>query len=582
MRQRDDDERKRLVDRRVALNQRDKKDGGLTSDLQTMLDDVERRLLGQVDFDELRRLQGLPPPLSSSDQIELSRIENLLDGKGAWVVDPLFIATRAGLKRMRVGVPGFHQKGLFPSQQSGSPGNLTAEEQTLAAVYGILELDNLSDPSLSRFAPGLAVALGEFADNQALFAATMPLLAKQTNTAGFAGKSLRSTGSSQIRADEWVRVVRTLAESGIQADDRYLPAHVDAALSDAVGADDGAPPSSIVIDLPDLEESAEVEIQVDNLHAAQALYFGAMLEELRMWEVVEKLVELNQFGYLPLGRGDAGNVLYRRWRSGAERLSDIERRNMYARVFGFSGGDPNLASQNRDYADLFLRFISAVSSYYRQFTVDQLLRASIPVVVSQEQVRKAGRDLAANLSLYAYGMAYSVATEIQSEINQFIKLLSDREIRAAYGARDMWQVIDQVATLELGGARNSIRYRTMANAGAIIIRWLAKKAQLLASPGLVTVIDLEEIRNPPPRNGTKPTNDPNDQDLINACEQWLAVTGTPDLQVEEYAQPNEGPMITSAPVRIPQAARDLLSSVGIQASARDNGNGNGGRGYGRY
>ena len=44
----------------------------------------------------------------------------------------------------------------------------------------------------------------------------------------------------------------------------------------------------------------------------------------------------------------------------------------------------------------------------------------------------------------------------------------------AYGARDMWQVIDQVATLELGGARNSARYRTLATCGAIITTWLAK------------------------------------------------------------------------------------------------------------
>ena len=50
-------------------------------------------------------------------------------------------------------------------------------------------------------------------------------------------------------------------------------------------------------------------------------------------------------------------------------------------------------------------------------------------------------------------------------------------------------MVDQVATLELGGARNSVRYRTMANAGAIIIRWLANNAEGLASVGRAWLLD---------------------------------------------------------------------------------------------
>ena len=49
--------------------------------------------------------------------------------------------------------------------------------------------------------------------------------------------------------------------------------------------------------------------------------------------------------------------------------------------------------------------------------------------------------------------------------------LSDQEILSAYGARDMWQVIDQVAA-ELGGATNSACYRTLGTSGATIVGWL--------------------------------------------------------------------------------------------------------------
>jgi hypothetical protein len=303
-----------------------------------------------------------------------------------------------------------------------------------------------------------------------------------------------------------------------------------------------------------------------------------MLEEMRMFQVVDKLVELFQYGMLPLGKGEAGRLLYSYWKSSPERISEIERRNLYSRVFGSVGGDPGQGNPNREFNDLMLRFISAVSSYVRQFTVDNLLRSSIAIAINQEQVRKAGRDLAANLSLHGYGIAFFFATELRNQINMFKKLLSDTEIKNAYGARDMWQVIEQVSTLELGGARNVIRYRTMAQSGAVIIAWLAKKAELLSAPANVSLLDLDEIRNPMQRNKDhKPTEDPTDVDLVNACEQWLAVTGTPDQQVEEYAQPIEGPTITSRPIQIPAAARDLLESVGVTAGYSGNGrhNGNG-------
>jgi hypothetical protein len=125
----------------------------------------------------------------------------------------------------------------------------------------------------------------------------------------------------------------------------------------------------------------------------------------------------------------------------------------------------------------------------------------------------------------------------------------------------MWQVVDQVASLELGGARNTVRYRTMAQTGATIVRWLGAHASELSAFG--NVIDETEVR----RNikSPNPMSDPTDRDLVDACEQWLAVTGTPDQQVEQYSQPVEAPNSTSVPIQIPQVAKDLLDSVGVTA-----------------
>jgi hypothetical protein len=529
----------------------------------------ERQRLANSQFDlevQKRDDKGrLPPELYD----ELKAITEKLDDRDA-LVDPLFAGPFFPPKPEYPGVAavlgqisqtpavGPHRAGLLPSQQGAAPAaDLTAAEKTLAAVYGLLEADGLVDPKLERFVPGVARALGEYTANQALFEGVLKTLLGEGDTGA----------RREVQAERWATVVRILRADGVSDNDPYLPLKTRLALGSAVGANEDAPPSSINIDLPDLEAQADIEIVADNLRAMQALYFAAMLEDLKFFQVADKLVESFQSGMLPLGKGPAGNNLYHHWKKSVERLSEIERRNLYARTFGFPGGEATQASPNREFSDLWLRFVSAISTFVRQFRIDDLLRSTVPLSVSQEQVRKAGRDLAANLSLHGYGIAYFAAIELQTVINEIIALLSDQEIKNAYGARDMWQVIDQVATLELGGAKNSIRYRTMATSGAIIIRWLAEHAQQLASASQVTVLNIDQIRNPAPRyNGSKPTVDPTDRDLVDACDQWLAVTGTQDKSVEEYAQPSEGPNMTSRPIQIPQIARDLLESVGVNTN----------------
>jgi hypothetical protein len=546
----------------VDMAQRDKEERG--------------RLKAEKFSIEVRRDENkdkLPPDLAD----RLKDIERLLNQR---VVDPIYIRVRdllAGLTRTKVTDPS---EGLYPTQsKKDTIENLNEGELTLVAVYGLITADNVTNPASDRFARAVAAALGELTNSRDLFGRTFMVIA---------GESLTRRGEQveiHVRSDKWAQVVRALRDAGVTADDPNLPLQTRRALEDSLGIDDGAPPSSIAINLPDLELQADLEIVVDNLNAAQVFYFSAMLEEMRLWQVVEKLVELFQFGMLPIGRGNAGNRLYRYWKSSANRISELERRNMYARVFGMPGGEVSQGTDNRDFPDLWLRFVSAVYTLIRQQTVDNMLRANIPVNISQEQVRKAGRDLAANLSLHAYGIAYFAATEIQTTINEFIELLSEPEIRAAYGARDMYQVIDQVNSLELEGPRNTVRYRTMAQAGAVIIRWLGKRADRLSGGGLGPVIDLSEVRTPSVTTGHRPTSDPTDFDLVTACEQWLAVTGTQDNSVEQYSQSIESPNMTSAPIRIPNIARDMLASVGVQAGVRSKGYGNGngnGRGYGRY
>ena len=494
----------------------------------------------------------------SPEEVELIQLRERLDDA---VVDPIFLAVSADIAPNG---PILHDRGILPSQQAVQRRKvpLTPQELEIAAVFGILVRDNQSVSNRQRFLRSIPTARGEFKADRALYEQVLPQLVRVGDKRGRHTADDDDRRTDDVRAADLASVVRKLSLQKVDAEDIYLEVKVGGALDGLAAGDGRQAPSNIDIDLPNLEDESNTEIVQNNLDAMQGNLFAATLEELKFFQVADKLVELFNQGVLPLGKGRAGDLLFDYWRKSNERFTEIERLNLYARSFGFPGGEPSLAP-NREFNDLWLRFLSAVASFARQLSLDNLLRAQIAASVSQEQVRKSGRDLAANLSLYGYGVAYFAATSLQEQIRDILELLGDSEIQGAYGARDAWQVIDQVATLELGGARSTVRYRTMAMSSATIVRWLRNHGAELTAVG-VPVIDEAAVR----RGGksARPTVFPTDRDLVDAAEAYLAVTGTPEAQVEEYAQPVEATDATSAPNWLGGVVRDALSTAGISSN----------------
>src|SRR4029453_11632009 len=161
------------------------------------------------------------------------------------------------------------------------------------------------------------------------------------------------------------------------------------------------------IELPDLEAGTSVEIVTENLHASQAIYFAYVLEKLRLFQVVNRIAELNQQGQLPLGRGAAGEALQRYWRSDA-RLSERERKDLYTRTVG-APGDSADVQPNREFLSLWMRFLVAVSAFVRERGASDLVRPRSALDVS---ARRAARDLAVNLSQHGFGGANAVAARV--------------------------------------------------------------------------------------------------------------------------------------------------------------------------
>lgn len=245
---------------------------------------------------------------------------------------------------------------------------------------------------------------------------------------------------------------------------------------------------------------APTTIQSQNVSAAGVIYAASQFEAMKVFTVTDRIVELWQQGQLPVSRGATSRTLTGYWKDAPNRLTESERRSMYARTFGTPGGQSG-PQANSEFSDLWLRFVSSVSAFAGQNTAEPVLRRK---KVSEATVRKAGRDLAANLSLHGYGMGYFAATALQNQINAATAILSLPEIRSAYGARDMWQVVDTVATTDLGGAVNVARYRTLASTGLEIIRWLG--AQYSAG------------------RASNTTRVPS-RALVKACEAWLVAGG---------------------------------------------------------
>jgi hypothetical protein len=537
--------------------------------------------------------------LTEAENNDLERIKAVLQrvaDEPTEMVDPLYVGTRDSFNAN----PGLLGKALlnhtdgrlrtkpilqYPKRAAAASNTNNIQEEDIviiSLVLGLLAIDNVepprvqattgtpkldnilivsdpTDPAKDSFSKGFFAAFGETQGMFDLAKLVLPILEEE----GDPSKTRSQAG--EVDVAEFANVMRCLKEKGITKGKGQLHRRVSECLDkiQKVGVD--RPLSDIGIALPDLNETTDFEIQKENVQLTGVPICGAMFEELKVFQVVDKLVELSQTGMLAVSRGEAGEALYKYWKDTPTRMSEAERRNFYALTIGVPGGDAN-GSANREFNDLWIRFVSSVSSLVRQKTADQILRANIPAAISQQQVRKSARDLAMNLSAHAYGMSLYFALEMQDQIRLMIKLLSDKEIMGAYGARDMWQVIDQVAVLELGGARNSARYRTLATCGAIITAWLANNVDRYNKATSRPIIDVDDVLSSDPATaGPDATTKPTDYDLVNACELWLADTATSDASVEQLSQPREAPVMTSRPVQVPAIAREMLEQAGVSA-----------------
>jgi hypothetical protein len=516
--------------------------------------------------------------LSDADKLELERLTGL-QNLPAKYFDPLFACTRAELMSDETGL----QPITIEHDENGTlefPGIATAKGTNVATartalILGLLQLNKAPLPPLKvdgknavgddthanmpLFKEALFQAIGRAAGHLELAKKVLELLAGAVSIGSNSGNKKEDVGVSSL---EYAEVFTKLIAQGITATDPNLKRRVEEGLDTVQEVGQPRPLHEQEINLPDLETTTSFDVRPDHCKLFGSFIFASAFEELRAFQVVDTLVDMSQRGAISLIRGPAGTQLYNYWRDAPNRMSESERQTFYAMTLGLPTGQPGVAV-NTDFQDLWLRFVSSVSTLVRESRVDQLLRSAVPAAINQQQVKKAARDLAVNMSAHGYGMVFYAAADLQKQINEMIALLQDSELMSAFGARDMWGVIDQVAQTELGGARNSSKYRMLATSGAIITSWMARNIDRLRDPTL-PMIDINTVQNPPSRlPGQTAVSAPTDYDVVNACEMWLADSAMGDDRVAQMSQPRESPQAASRPIQIPSIARDLLEGAGL-------------------
>jgi hypothetical protein len=355
-----------------------------------------------------------------------------------------------------------------------------------------------------------------------------------------------------IYTRQYAEVVRRLAEQGIGPDDPQLRIKFLNAWQIVLGGSVAQRASQIPVDLPDLEDNAQADIIVDNVRALSALYFAAQLEDLKFFAVADKVTEQFLSGMIPISRSQGSEAIYQYYRDAPDRFTEHERRSMYARAFGFAQGAVDEQMPNREFSDLWVRFASSTSIFDRERAVTGVRKS-----ITAPELFKNARDLAVNLSLHGYGIAHFAAVELQNTIRFVLKTLSYPDVLQAYGVIDVWQLVERVSGLYLGGAANSVRQRTMAQTGSKIILWLGDKSRQLSAPA--GSIDL----------GT--SAHPKETELVTNVERWLAVTGMGEDSAEKYSEPVSLQSQPTIPDMALRSAPDIVQDALNLAAGATNG-----------
>jgi hypothetical protein len=346
------------------------------------------------------------------------------------------------------------------------------------------------------------------------------------------------------------------------------------------------------LEIPDLTGSASAaspdDIRAPNIQSVAVIAAAYNLEQARVFDAVDRIMETWWNGQLPVGFGRGSKALDDLYWTSELRLSPTARHMQYGRVVGAPGGEVSTEVQpNTQFNDLFMRFVANLAEYDRQQRLGDIVgqQHRNALALTAEQVRQSGRNLAANTSLYGWGGTQFAARRIAGHIKKAFEVLNTPDIQAAYGVSGPWKVVERVSQ-ELGAVPNLVKWRTMAAATKNILDLVAKysdkwsgstgkplfndpassavaigdgfesvgnevryltdviKAQFGGQNLPAAPVALAMSINP---GGTADISDADRDELIRQSGNYIAVLGIKDDAVEQLSEPTEAQLAPSIP-----------------------------------
>lgn len=228
-----------------------------------------------------------------------------------------------------------------------------------------------------------------------------------------------------------------------------------------------------------LPPSAAAQVDRAQMRALGALYLAADLEPARIIASVELLARLAATGAISLDLGSSAELLHKFWKKRNERLDAMERIAFFGRLFGSSYGvAPADGLPNKEFEKLMLELCEAL------YRLDELSSDRVyGGIAQQSRLRVTARNLISNLIMAGGGVTAFFATEILRVLKEALAILTHKQLRGIFMARDIWGVItaiNRLAGIKMSEPRSFVR-RGRAGMNAIV--WLADASTALGEHG---------------------------------------------------------------------------------------------------
>jgi hypothetical protein len=213
------------------------------------------------------------------------------------------------------------------------------------------------------------------------------------------------------------------------------------------------------------------------LSAAQ-LYFIFQHERMKVFEVVNVLRRLFMLGRMKVHKGPGARGLYilEKWRP--LRYTRRDRSIAYRRVFNYGNEPaPQGAVVNRNFHHQFVAFNSALSQYFRDLTIGEVIRGSVDIADRPygqiATVQRLGTDLRYAVDRASYGNIVALTQEVGNYLQTCLELLESADIKKSFDALTKWDVIEAVSIRYLGGMAELSQRAKMAEAGRRLLEFIA-------------------------------------------------------------------------------------------------------------